>query len=638
MKKAAKILLPILFVTTLFYLPILANPNLVLERGNDLQEFFWPIYLFVKKQILENNTFPLWNNLFLSGTPLLPDPQAPLFYLPNIIFLLLPIGMGFIASMFLHTLVGGVGAYLVSRRGFGFSKNASFFSAALYILTSRTAAYLEAGHFGLVAATAWVPFALLAVVMLAKKPAASWSALLAISLAGLFYTHSLTFVYSAILTTAFLVITIFLRRKRTFIKSFAFFTLGAAITFGLIAISFLPQIEWAGQTSRVALTSDRQVWPKWHSLGEFVQAVLAPWLQGLEKFRELDTEKWITLGIIPSILAVYGFLKTRKRAKIALSILALAVVLIALNNASPLYEFLISQDWFIYTRVATRVWFVLGLITTFLAAYGYQTLEMRGGKKIIKVLAALAIIELLIISWIRISKPIDNQPKYVSRDVLEFLSADKDQFRVFCLNRCIRQIDAASFGLELVEGYSTLIQINYYQHAWQLTGGYWDYYTLAIPPIGAYKFEDLQPDATSLGQYNTKYVISPHELTDENFALEKKFGDYLVYSNELVKPRATSPITFYSPNSIRVDTRQTKESSVTLSEVYSPGWKAYLNGKEKVLVLETPIALRAVDVRPDTRFVDFKYQPESYIWGRTITFSTVFFLIGYGVKTRLLER
>ena len=124
MKKTASILLPLLLVTTLLYLPILLNPGLLLERGNDLQEFFWPIFYFVKQQLIKNHTLPLWNNLFLSGTPLLPDPQAPLFYLPNIIFLILPIGVGFIVSMFFHTLIGGIGAYLVARHGFKFSKNA----------------------------------------------------------------------------------------------------------------------------------------------------------------------------------------------------------------------------------------------------------------------------------------------------------------------------------------------------------------------------------------------------------------------------------------------------------------------------------------------------------------------------------
>ncbi|PJA42828.1 hypothetical protein CO176_01325, partial [Candidatus Woesebacteria bacterium CG_4_9_14_3_um_filter_39_10] len=106
----------VIFLTVLFfYLPIFLKPNILLERENDLQGFFWPIIYFVKNQILTNHELPLWNNVFFGGTPLLPDPQSPLFYFPNIIFLILPIGIGFIASFFLHSVLAGVGMYITSK-------------------------------------------------------------------------------------------------------------------------------------------------------------------------------------------------------------------------------------------------------------------------------------------------------------------------------------------------------------------------------------------------------------------------------------------------------------------------------------------------------------------------------------------
>ncbi|MCX6706193.1 MAG: hypothetical protein NTV24_03785, partial [Candidatus Woesebacteria bacterium] len=97
----------IFLATLIFYLPIFINPKLFVDRNNDLQEFFWPIYFFVKEQIINNHQIPFWNNMILSGTPLLPDPQAPFFYIPNIIFLFLPINLGFIISAFAHTFFGG---------------------------------------------------------------------------------------------------------------------------------------------------------------------------------------------------------------------------------------------------------------------------------------------------------------------------------------------------------------------------------------------------------------------------------------------------------------------------------------------------------------------------------------------------
>lgn len=640
MKKTASISLPLLLAVTLVYLPIFVNPDLLLARGNDLQEFFWPIYYFVKNQILNNHTLPLWNNLFLSGTPLLPDPQAPLFYLPNIIFLFLPIGVGFIVSSFLHTLFGGIGAYLLARSGLRLSKNASLFAAILYIITPRLAGFLEAGHFGLMAASAWLPFVFLATIKLARPSdqgfniKGKWSVLLAISLDGLFYTHPTTFIPAAILSsTVFGLILLLSKPKKTLFASCRYFFLGGILTFGLVAISLLPQLEWLPETSRFVLANDRQVWPIWQSVGEFLGAIFAPWAQGKQAMLDLDSEKWLVLGIFPSILAILGFLKTRKWVKVSLLISVMTTAVLALNNTSPFYPLLLNQDWYVFGRVSTRIWFVAILITVYLASYGYQILEKKEKtKSLAKIIAFLAIVELLTISWMRISKPIPDTSRFATREVYEFLAKDKERFRVFCVNRCLSQKEAAKYGLELIEGYSTLQQMNYYRHAWQLTGTYWNYYTLAIPPIGSYKFEKLQPDAKSLGEYNTKYVISPHQLDDANFELQETIESYLIYQNKLVKPRAEVPISIYMPNHIRVDTSNYQLKNLVLSEVYSPGWKAYLNGEEEVSVQETPIAQRLVDIKPDTKFVDLKYQPESYKWGKMITFVTITLLLAWGIK------
>ena len=90
----------IIAAAILINLPLWAKPNLFLARGNDLQEFFLPIIQYCKEHILSEKSFPLWNTTILSGTPLLPDPQSPLFYLPNILFLILPIGLGFLIQIF----------------------------------------------------------------------------------------------------------------------------------------------------------------------------------------------------------------------------------------------------------------------------------------------------------------------------------------------------------------------------------------------------------------------------------------------------------------------------------------------------------------------------------------------------------
>src|SRR5579859_4223436 len=144
------IIIILLLFSALFYLPIIINSNILVNRGNDLTNFFYPIFYFVRDSIFKFHQLPFWNNLFFSGTPLLPDPQAPIFYLPNLIFLFFKnIDTGFTISIFLHIFIGGVGMYYLAKKGFNFSKASSVFCAFLYIASPKLSGYIEAGHYGL---------------------------------------------------------------------------------------------------------------------------------------------------------------------------------------------------------------------------------------------------------------------------------------------------------------------------------------------------------------------------------------------------------------------------------------------------------------------------------------------------------
>lgn len=639
----------IIGLATIFYLPILLNPNLILRRGNDLQEQFWPVFYFIKQQLFAHHTLPLWNNLFFSGIPLLPDPQFPLFYPPYILFLLFPIDIAFLLLIIFHIFSGGIGSYLVAKHALGLSKGASVFTAMLFLSAPRLAGYLEAGHLGLVEATAWLPFIILATWKLVKKPTFAWTIFLAISFSGVFYTHTVIFLLTLPTTIfLFIVLIISIKPKYFWIQRMGLFLLCAPLTFGLTAITLLPQIEWIPQTTRFLLLQDRDVYPKWLSYKEFLQNILTPWLGEL---REIDTEKWLTFGFTPLLLALIGFFLFKK--KLLQSIMALGilgVVLIALNNLSPIYPLFVSLNWYVLMRVSTRVWFIPTFLIIFLAGFGLDRLKKQGIPRVFIVIFAIIVIgESVFLSWERLFKPIPSQNKFATQEIYEFLEKDHDRFRVFCLNRCLSQKEAAKANLELVEGYNTIQQRNYYQEMLQLTGSYWNYYTLSLPPIGAYIFEGLKPDARSLGEFNVKYVISPYVLADKNFVLQKKYNNYSVYQNLLFQPRAyflgidqkfSSPanIIKYSPNTISVDTSSAQTNTLVLAEVWSPGWKAYLNGQKEVPVLEKPNTLRAVEVNPKILFVDFRYEPESYKWGRLITLSTLLVLFILILKYLLLYR
>lgn len=648
LRQQAFVLLTLAVVVFIVYLPILLDPNLLLRRNNDLQEQFWPVFYFISDQFWLTKELPFWNNLFFSGTPLLPDPQFPLFYPLNLIFLIFPTAESFIIYFLIHTLMGGAGSYILARKGLGFPKYTSLFAASLYVTSPRLAGYLEAGHYGLVASLAWLPFVALFIIKLFKNPGRFWAILLALSLSALFFTHTINFILVLVATSiTFVVMSILMNKAAHSQKSIHLFVFAGFLTIGFTAITLLPQLEWIPNTTRALLLGDRDVYPKWGSHLEFLRAVFAPWLRGKEEMWRLDTEKWLVLGITPSLLALWGFTYLRTKLKLTLLATAGLAVILTLNNISPLYSFLLSQNWYVLMRVSTRIWFIPVLITVFLAAFGFQKLTQNIKNKIVLgLIGLLAIGEYLSLSWFWLYKPIPSADRFAPKAVYEFLKQDKDRFRVFCVTRCLSQKEAAEYNLELVEGYNTLQQKNYYNQFIQISQVFWDRYTLSLPPFEIYNFREIQPHAPTLAEFNIKYIISPHKLIGENFVPRGKFDSYYVYENNLVKPRAyfpahgtpnelEAPIIFYSPNLIRVDTTKQKSQQLVLAEVWSPGWNAYLDGEEKVEIQETPNSLRLIEIKPHTQFTEFRYEPESFRIGKWITTITLFILITLGAHKYL---
>lgn len=620
MKKYSPYLL-IFFVTAVFYLPILLKPDILTNRGNDLSEFFWPIFYFTKQCILNFHQLPFWNNLFFSGTPLLPDPQAPIFYPPNILFLISKnIDSGFVISAFSHIFIAGIGMYLLAKKGFKFSLKTSLFCSFLYICSPKLSGYIEAGHYGLITSWAWLPFAFLTAILLAKRPEIKTSIFLAISLALIFYSHILIF---AITVVAVSILYFYVRKNPIPIL------ISGVLCFGLIAIAFLPQLSWQSETTRNLLLNNPDVYPKWLGFTEFLKAGLSPIVFGQKFVWNLDSEKIIGIGLLPSLFASYGFIKLKFKHKLIFSVVTFLIILISLNNLSPIYEFLIKQNWYILLRVSTRLWFLVVFISIFLAGYGFEKLDsIKNIKFLVCIISILAILELILTSWTRILIPIISDPNLAPKKVYEFLSLDKSQFRVFCLNKCLSQKLSAIYGLELVEGYGTLQQKNYYTESEQLSQSFYrNRYTLSIPPFEIFEFESLQPYSPNLAAFNVKYIISNHILKDKNLKEIKQIGNYLIYENEINIPRSNYPISHYSPNSIVINTSNYKTNQVILSEVFNKDWQAFLNGNKETTISETPDKTREVYIKRSTRFVTFIYNPISFRIGILLTFLAIFIII-----------
>lgn len=598
-----KILALIFLCSCLLFLPIIREPSIFLTRGNDLEEFFWPTYYFTKHSIFTFHQIPLWNNAILSGTPLVTDPQAPIFYLPNIIFLFLPLDTAFVLSSLVHIALAGLSMFFLTKHILKTTTKLSLLASFLYILSPNLASHIEAGHFGLLMAWAWIPFIFLFTIKLAQSPTFYLATALAFFFSALFYTHLVTFL---IIASATIPLYFYFLPKKHFKNVFPYFT-AAILTFGLTAIALLPQLAWQPFSTRNILLASPDLYPKWVSFSEFLKALVLPQIT--------TTEKAITLGLTQTFLSLIAFLVLPKTKKTLILITIFFIVTISLNNLSPI-SFLLPQVSFItLARVTTRFWPINNIMFTLLSVYTLQ--KFKKNNILVNTSSLLLITESLFISWSYIHKEIPPSQinRFAPQEVYEYLSRDPDLFRVFCTTRCLSQKQAAIFNLQLIEGYNTIQQKNYNEAAWQLTGSYWDYYTLTIPPIGTYKMGSPQPDPKSLGEYNTKYIISPYLLTNPNFIFDQEFQGYKIYLNTLYQPRANTPITYYSPNKIIFDTTNLT-GPIQLSEVYSPGW----------LSEESPNHLRVINP-PNTNSFSAIYHPVNFRTGQLITLTTIIIII-----------
>ncbi|MBX4205636.1 hypothetical protein KW795_00390 [Candidatus Microgenomates bacterium] len=590
MRIVSKILIPILLATFFIYLPFIANPNLLLDRHNDLAEFFWPIFYYIKENILIHNQVPLWNNMFFMGTPLFPDPQNPIWYLPNIIFLFLSVDTAILLIFVLHSIFGGIGMYLASRE-FKLSIYASILTSCLFIVSPKLSGYLEAGHFGLVLSFAWFGWSIYFLKKLFSTPKLKWSIFLSLSLFAIYINHLLTGLISAIYLSLFGLV-LFLPKPTK--KVLQYLVISAGIFFLIISPILIAQMQWFPYTTRDLLLKYPDVYPKWNSELEFLKQIFI--------IKSLDTEKIITLGIVPSFLALIGFLTIKNKHKTLIFIVGLILILISLNNLSLIYDFLINQNWYILLRVSTRVWFGATLTLIFLAGKGVDVIFKRN-KKIAFALSLLAIVELILGGYQIIIKPI-SIPKLAPQEVYEFLSHDQDNFRVFCTTRCLSQKISSQYHLKLADGYGTLPQKNYYEAAKQIGQYYSGRYSLSIPPFDVYLYQKLQPYSPTLVEYAIKYVISPHTLKDKNLIEVKRFDSYVVYKNELFK---NPHYLIYTPNFIKVDNSQTNDI-VYIPETFNKNWMAYDEKNNNLIVSETDAHTIKISTN-NSKTIILKYVP-----------------------------
>ena len=373
--------LPALMALAALFFNRLAFSNLVLARG-DTFLYFYP-YWHAAATALRAGRVPLWNPDIFMGAPFLANSQAGFFYPLNWpLWLLLPAPYAVSATIVLHIVIAGAGAYLAGRRTLALARPAALFGAALFALGGYLTAQVE--HVNQLQGLAWLPwlFAIFARQtcqvsedLTGLKTALAVSGLLALQLlAG----HTQTAFISGVAVGVWLAATVAGRdgsrfvsggRNHPALRTALVLAGGAALAAVLAAVQLLPTLELAGLSSRQGgLPLNEVLSFSWHPL-HLTRALLPAY------DAPLFSEYVAFLPLTGLALAFVGAWRWRHDAAVRPWVILIAVALVlALGRFTPVYHLLGRLPGFELFRVPARWLAPAALGAALLAGLGWQLL------------------------------------------------------------------------------------------------------------------------------------------------------------------------------------------------------------------------------------------------------------------------
>ena len=144
--------------------------------------------------------------------------------------------------------------------------------------------------------------------------------------------------------------------------------------------------------------------------------------------------------------------------------------------------------------------------------------------------------------------------------------------------------------------------------------------------------------------YRTKIINDEEELkkymSSESFEPRKvvvfEETPDMILDDDSDSLKGNAEITSYKINSISLKVSTPKNGYLVLSEIFYPGWKAYVDGREKK-VYRANWSLRAIPIEAGEHKVDVRFEPKSFYTGAWITFITIG-LSSIGIVYSLLRK
>ena len=306
---------------------------------------------------------------------------------------------------------------------------------------------------------------------------------------------------------------------------------------------WLPLAVFGGQTVRANLAEAPLPLWSWTKIGK---SLVFPLSGG---YPVLQNEEILYVGAVP-ILLIIAYLVFKgpalPRQGRALSeirfwlIWAIFILVVALNNKTPLFYLINKLPGFSLLRITTRPWIFVSLAAALAVPSMIRQIrdigQIRGIRMsrkfsnfVIAVLSGLTLIEFIWFDW-RIFNRREIAVDPVSKRFYRQMVAEEAPVRAYCTLGCLDRLTAQKMGIALLGG-NNPIQLTEFVRYLEKSGGYREpTYHPILPPYTTFS-QRPQPSAELLAKTSTAYVVSPYALADTALVAIDDGGGFILYRN-----------------------------------------------------------------------------------------------------------
>lgn len=337
-----------------------ALPFIPEARFSDAATSHWPAAYRLREAVLQEGTFPYWQDTILAGSPFAANPLNKTAYPLQWLALLLPPAPFLNVMTVLHLFLAGWGMYRWMR-ALDLPEYAALLSAVAYAFAPKLLAHLGAGHVDVLYALAWWPFLMASVYILSREGLSDTPVKrvleVAIVAALLFLADVRLSLFAFALAGAYAVV----QSQR--LVNLRPFLMVVPLLVLLTSWLVLPLLLWQPYLSRSDMTAaDAGLFSI--EAGQFV-GLLLPTHGG-------NPETILYLGLPVLLLALIAVF-AQPRQHLFWMVAIIVGILYAMGLNSPFWTTLVNIFpillWF---RVPARAWFVVMLAMSVLAGYGLR--------------------------------------------------------------------------------------------------------------------------------------------------------------------------------------------------------------------------------------------------------------------------